>query len=513
MSYDIGPKIGIEGYAEFKKSIKSIDSEIKGFGSELKLVTAMYDENGESMEALTAKNEALQKLYDAQEKKVAELSKVLERSRSEYGENAEATKKWQKSLTDAKTALQKTVNEMGKNQKKIDELGESTEELKESFEDVDDSVSDAKKALKDLGDSAEKTSGKFDAFKVAAGNLVSDGISAIAGGVSDAVSAFVNLDETTEEYRAAMGKLNTAFEVAGYSSEVAGEAYEELYKILGDTDTAAEAAQLMASMAKSEQDFAEWTEIAAGVAGTFGDALPINSLIEAANETAKVGKVTGALADALNWAGINEDEFNEKLAACSSESARNDLIMNTLTRTYDEASDAFYRNNEQLVQSRENQAKLDEITGRLGESVGEVKNALLEKFGPALTEVAEDAADFIMSLDTEALLENADRTINGFIREWEKVVNNFKKLVGESRAEIYGTFGSDPSSFGSRGNSIEYEKTLNNNKRDNSAYWSQNYTPPSSSPVYLDGRKVGKILNAANGAYDISAGVDVSMLP
>ncbi|MBR5815243.1 MAG: hypothetical protein IKY77_03485, partial [Methanocorpusculaceae archaeon] len=351
MSYDIGPKIGIEGYAEFKKSIKSIDSEIKGFGSELKLVTAMYDENGESMEALTAKNEALQKLYDAQEKKVAELSKVLERSRSEYGENAEATKKWQKSLTDAKTALQKTVNEMGKNQKKIDELGESTEELKDSFEDVDDSVSDAKKALKDLGDSAEKTSGKFDAFKVAAGNLVSDGISAIAGGVSDAVSAFVNLDETTEEYRAAMGRLNTAFEVAGYSSEVAGEAYEELYKILGDTDTAAEAAQLMASMAKSEQDFAEWTEIAAGVAGTFGDALPINSLIEAANETAKVGKVTGALADALNWAGINEDEFNEKLAACSSESARNDLIMNTLTRTYDEASDAFYRNNEQLVEA------------------------------------------------------------------------------------------------------------------------------------------------------------------
>lgn len=43
-----------------------------------------------------------------------------------------------------------------------------------------------------------------------------------------------------------------------------------------------------------------------GVSGTFGDALPIEGLIESANETAKVGKVTGVLADALNWAGISE---------------------------------------------------------------------------------------------------------------------------------------------------------------------------------------------------------------
>ena len=38
-------------------------------------------------------------------------------------------------------------------------------------------------------------------------------------------------------------------------------------------------------------------------------------MIESANETAKVGQVTGSLADALNWVGISEDAFNEKLAA------------------------------------------------------------------------------------------------------------------------------------------------------------------------------------------------------
>ena len=76
-------------------------------------------------------------------------------------------------------------------------------------------------------------------------------------------------------------------------------------------------------------------------------------MIESANETAKVGEVTGSLADALNWVGISEDAFNEKLAACSSESERNRLIMETLSGAYDEASGAFYRNNEALVASRE----------------------------------------------------------------------------------------------------------------------------------------------------------------
>ena len=170
----------------------------------------------------------------------------------------------------------------------------------------------------------------------------------------------------TEEYRAAQGKLTTAFEAAGYSGDAAQKSYTEFYKILGDTDTATEASQLLAQLAQNEQDITKWTNIAAGVYGTFGDALPIEGMIESANETAKVGQVTGSLADALNWVGISEDAFNEKLAACSSESERNRLIMETLSGAYDEASGAFYRNNEALVASREGQAQLDETLAGLG---------------------------------------------------------------------------------------------------------------------------------------------------
>ena len=88
----------------------------------------------------------------------------------------------------------------------------------------------------------------------------------------------------------------------------------------------------------------EWTTICEGVYATFGDSLPIEGLTEAANETAKTGTVTGSLADALNWAGISEDEFNEKLAACNNEAEREALIRSTLTGVYDEAAAGYEKN-------------------------------------------------------------------------------------------------------------------------------------------------------------------------
>ena len=136
-----------------------------------------------------------------------------------------------------------------------------------------------------------------------AGKLAADSVEFLIGKIGDLVQWVLGLNEATEEYRVAQGKLNTAFDAAGFSVDVANQAFTDFYKILGDIDTAAEASQLLASLARNEEDVAKWTQIAAGVYGTFGDALPIEGLIEAANETAKTGKVTGVLADALNWAG------------------------------------------------------------------------------------------------------------------------------------------------------------------------------------------------------------------
>ena len=200
-------------------------------------------------------------------------------------------------------------------------------------------------------------------------------------GVTALTTAFFALDNVTEEYRIAQGKLNTAYDAAGLGADNAARAYSSLYGILGDTDTATEASQLLAKIAKNEGDIETWTDIAAGAFGTFGDSLPIEGLIEASNETAKVGQVTGVLADALNWAGIMEDDFNEKLSACRSESERTQLITDTLSKTYEDAASAFYKNNDALVKSREQQVAINNTMATLGETSQRVKSKLLEALG------------------------------------------------------------------------------------------------------------------------------------
>lgn len=266
--------------------------------------------------------------------------------------------------------------------KSADKLGD------ELGDDLPKATKDASKGLKDAAEATEKMSDGFTVAKLVLSDLISTGIKSAVSAVGNLAASIWNLDESTEEYRKAQGRLNTAFETAGYSAETAQEAYNAFYGILGDTDTATEASQLLAQLADSAEDVSVWTNIAAGVSGTFGDSLPIEGLIEAANETANVGTVTGVLADALNWVGISEDEFNKKLAECSTESQRNQLIMETLAAQYDEASDAFYRNNAALVESRNAQAQMDAVLAQLGLTVSTVKSNLISEFLPAIANVA-----------------------------------------------------------------------------------------------------------------------------
>jgi phage-related protein len=452
---NFGLKIGIEGEKEFKKALSEINQSFKVLGSEMKLVSSQFDKNDKSVQALSARNTVLNKEIEAQKNKVETLRAALQNAADSFGENDRRTQNWQIQLNNAEAALNSMERELSDNERAIEALSQeetdaadATERLSREIAQQEDALAGMKRAYsnavlqygkgsseakelegrisqlsgelrenrermkdagdvaEDLGDSLEDASEGADKLgsglsvaTVAMGNLISSGIQAALNGIKELGSAIWNLDEATEEYRVAQGKLTTAFEAAGYSGEAAQKSYNEFYKILGDTDTATEASQLLAQLAQNEQDITKWTNIAAGVYGTFGDALPIEGMIESANETAKVGQVTGSLADALNWVGISEDEFNEKLAACSDESERNRLIMETLSGAYDEASGAFYRNNEALVASREGQAQLDETLAGLGETISNVKNSLRAEFLPAISEVISAFTDMINGVD------------------------------------------------------------------------------------------------------------------
>lgn len=245
----------------------------------------------------------------------------------------------------------------------------------------------AKKSGKNIDDSMMQATRKVVAFKnkslTALGDFAKKGVKAAGAAVAGMTAAFIALDGATEEYRVAQGKLNAGFRAAGFSTDVARKSYRNFYAILGDTDTATEASQLLANMAKNAEDVTKWTRIAAGVHGTFGDSLPIEGLVESANETARTGKVTGVFADALNWVGIMEDDFNAKLEQTTDVSKRNQLIMDTLSKTYDKAADSFYANNQQVINARRNHATLDEMLAKVGDTSSKLKNQLWVLAGAA----------------------------------------------------------------------------------------------------------------------------------
>lgn len=273
----------------------------------------------------------------------------------------------------------------------------------------------AKKSGKNIDDSMMQATRKVVAFKnkslTALGDFAKKGVKVAGAAVAGMTAAFIALDGATEEYRVAQGKLNAGFQAAGFSTDVARKSYRNFYAILGDTDTATEASQLLANMAKNEEEVTKWTRIAAGVHGTFGDSLPIEGLVESANGTARTGQITGVFADAINWAtkegekfGVTlkadteankkwneavksassaEDFFNLALQDCSDESARQKLIVDTLSKTYDKAADSYYANNQQVINARRNHATLDEMLAKVGDTSAKVKNQLWVLAGAA----------------------------------------------------------------------------------------------------------------------------------
>ena len=154
----------------------------------------------------------------------------------------------------------------------------------------------ATKGIEDTKTKAEKAKESFQNLSKSCMDLSKK----MTLGFTAGVAAITGIVESTKEYRNTMNGLETSFKTAGLEANDATNTYKSLYSVLGDTGKAKEAAQFIGLMAKNEKDLATWTDICTGVYATFGDALPIAGLTEAANETVKVGQVTGVLADALN---------------------------------------------------------------------------------------------------------------------------------------------------------------------------------------------------------------------
>lgn len=255
-------------------------------------------------------------------------------------------------------------------------------------------VNDAKKKIKDfVKDGTKDFSALNDEFQKV-GDKSKKVLGITAGAIAGAATALLALGASTKEYRQQQAMLTTAFQTAGGSAESAKKTYNELYRVLGDSGQATEAAQHLAQLTTEEKALAEYTNICQGVYATFGESLPIESLTEAINHTAKVGEVQGALADALEWSGVNMDEFNEQLFWCNSESEREKLIRDTLNGVYSDAAAAYETNNAQILAQNEAQASLSESMAKLGEATTPIMTMLAQLGAEILAQLTPYLEEF-----------------------------------------------------------------------------------------------------------------------
>lgn len=281
------------------------------------------------------------------------------------------------------------------------------EELKVEIKvDSSDATKNVKKTKEEIEELEKRSEAASDAVDEAFDNIKETTKTAMAGvgaAIGAAVAAMVGLAESTRDYRNEQAKLITAFESAGSSAETAGKVYDELNGILGESDSAVEAANHLAKLTNSEEELAELTDICTGVYAEFGDSLDIPGFTEAINHSVKLGKVQGTLADALEWSGISAEEFDEELEKCTTEEKRQEKIVKTLNGLYKDSAKRFKENNKEIIESNKASEKWNKSLSKMGgyiepiiTDVKEMGAALLDDAAAPMEEIATYISDELL---------------------------------------------------------------------------------------------------------------------
>lgn len=359
--------------SKLSDALESVNKQSRNLSSELGQVNKLLKMDPGNADLLAQKQEILAQAVETTSQKLETLKEAERQVQAQF-ERGEVS-------ADQVRALQR---EIVATEQKLDQYKNAAKETAE--------------AIDNLGQKSGKTAQETADLKNQLADVATKGLKGVGAAVGAAVTALTAAAETTRDYRMEMGKLDTAFTDNGFSSQAATGAYKELVGVLGEYDQSVEAANHLAKLTSNEKELATWTgDILPGVFATFGDSLPIEGLTEAANETAKVGQVTGPLADALNWAGISEDKFNESLAKCTTEQERQKLIMETLSGVYGEASAKYKETNADVIAA--NQAN-DAWTASLAQVGAAVE--------PVLTSVKSMGAELLSNMvpAIQAILNN-----------------------------------------------------------------------------------------------------------
>lgn len=463
MPENIGPKIGIDGYADFTRSMRNIISQSKELASEMKLVTSAFDKNDASQDKLAAQMQVLNKQIDLQakrvdllgdrygesEKKVADLRTQLQKTAQEYGDTSKEALKVQQALDRQETATSKAKTEYNNARAALNKMNSELAALEKQADGAADSVDDVADSI---GDAAKEAQG------VDFGDVL--GAGAIVEGAKSIIDSIGQVIVETSEYRRIMASLDTSSAQAGYTADETSEAYRRLYGALGDEQSAATALANLQALNLNQDELMGMLDLVTGAWATYGDSIPIDSLSESINETIRTGTVTGTFADVLNWGAregetfgvmlkenteanqewndaVNdavtaEDFFNLALQDAGSQTERANLLMQAMAdQGLAATADAWYQNNQDILEANDAQLTFTENAAQLAERVAPAVNAVKTGFNDLFTA----ALQATKGIDFQAIADGITGVFQ-FLTENKDVIVGDLAIIGAGIAAL-----------------------------------------------------------------------------
>ena len=375
---NINTKFTLSGEKEYKQAISEIGSGMKVLDSEMRKVSSAYAQNADSVEALNAKNDVLERKISTQVEKIEYLKAALQQSAEKYGEADKRTMQWQTSLNNAEAELNNLNNQFDENKQKIADSGKEMGNLGDV---VNGLTSKLGIQLPDGMKSSMNAMGSLDAQSLA----LAGGFAAVAAAIVKAEKAMISM---TKESAAFADNIITLSMQTGQSTQQLQEfAYaSELIDVSVDT--------LQGSLTKLTNNMQD-TMNGTGNAKASFEALGV-SVTNADGSMRSANDVFYETIDALGQVK-NETERDAMSMDIFGRSAQdlNPLIIQgsqTLKAYADEAHNVGYVLDDEALSAL---GAVDDAYQRLQNTQEGVKNQLSAEFAPYLEEFYGDVTTMV----------------------------------------------------------------------------------------------------------------------
>lgn len=436
---------------QLSESLHDVNKSITSTQAQLKDVEKLLKLDPTNTEMLAQKQELLTQAISKTEEKLETLKDAAVQAEKQLGEGKISQDQFaalQREIAATEIELKRYDSQLDTAADATEDLGDAAEqaaqdsgeaseeigELSNAADDLEDAAKDAGDDTKDLGESAKDSGDGFSVLDGAVATFIGNGLTALVSAIGDAISTFAELSESTQEYRENMNKLYTATSAAGMDADYITQAYSQLYGVLGDETATTTTISNFEKLGVSMQDMDSLLDSATGIWAVYGDSIPLDGLAESVNETAKVGQITGTMADAINWASASndtwtnalsgnaaalsafqsgvsqgmsaEDAFNEALAACGDEQERQQLIISTLNGLYADSAETYRENNASIIDAREATVNYQDAVAGVGAAMEPLQTTmtnfkanLISGVSPALQELSDAFMDVVTGAD------------------------------------------------------------------------------------------------------------------